>query len=376
MTPARARSRMLTTVLRSLLFLICSSMSGLSTLAEETQLEWSHLATLPNKLGVAGPFVGVHNDVLIVAGGANFPDPTWDTDKVWYDEIHVLEREGNIYRWHSGGRLPRKLAYGAAVSIPEGVLCLGGNDASQTYAETFLLSWDVKSKSIRITHTPPLPQPCAYGQAVLVENEVFLAGGQNDSALGSAMTNFWTLDVSHLRSDSKQPKWQVLPPWTGPARAFNLTTALPDSSDRAVFVIGGRREERGNPQFLSDVYKFDTVQRNWTQRTSSPRPIMAGTAMGVAPHTIAVLGGADGELFLHSDELKDRHPGFKRDVLLYNDQQEAWTLFGTMPQNHVTTIPVRWGNEIIIASGEIRPRVRSPFIWRIQLKQERATESN
>ncbi len=31
-----------------------------------------------------------------------------------------------------------------------------------------------------------------------------------------------------------------------------------------------------------------------------------------------------------------------------------------MPQNQVTTIPVMWDGRIIIASGEIRPRVRSP----------------
>ena len=31
---------------------------------------------LPDSIGVAGPFVGVHGDALIVAGGANFPrDP-------------------------------------------------------------------------------------------------------------------------------------------------------------------------------------------------------------------------------------------------------------------------------------------------------------
>ena len=43
-------------------------------------LEWDELPELPDPIGVAGPFVGVQvdkddsaNDVLIVAGGANFP---------------------------------------------------------------------------------------------------------------------------------------------------------------------------------------------------------------------------------------------------------------------------------------------------------------
>ena len=36
-------------------------------------MEWEKLPDLPNQLGVAGPFVGVHNDALILSGGANFP---------------------------------------------------------------------------------------------------------------------------------------------------------------------------------------------------------------------------------------------------------------------------------------------------------------
>jgi len=32
-------------------------------------LEWSQLPPLPDPVGLAGPFVGVSNDVLIIAGG-------------------------------------------------------------------------------------------------------------------------------------------------------------------------------------------------------------------------------------------------------------------------------------------------------------------
>ena len=50
--------------------------------AEKKRLDWSELARLPNELGVAGPAAGVHNGALIVAGGANFPLPVWETEKV------------------------------------------------------------------------------------------------------------------------------------------------------------------------------------------------------------------------------------------------------------------------------------------------------
>jgi len=115
-------------------------------------LKWKDIAQLPpmlgqeESLGVAGPFVGVHNDALIVAGGANFPKPFLESDKVWHDDIWVLIKKINSYEWIYGGKLDHPLAYGASVSTDEGVVCIGGNDLNCCYAEVFILRWDANSQ--------------------------------------------------------------------------------------------------------------------------------------------------------------------------------------------------------------------------------------
>ncbi len=83
-------------------------------------LEWSQLPPLPDPVGLAGPFAGVSgepsNDVLIIAGGANFPDgPPWEGHpKVWHDRVFVLtDPEAN---WTSGFKLKRPLGYGVSVT--------------------------------------------------------------------------------------------------------------------------------------------------------------------------------------------------------------------------------------------------------------------
>jgi len=58
----------------------------------------------------------------------------------------------------------------------------------------------------------------------------------------------------------------------------------------------------------------------------------------------------------------DDHPGFSRDVLGYNLITDAWAKIGTLPAGHVTATAVRWGDRIVIPSGEIRPGTRSPGI--------------
>jgi len=69
----------------------------------QLRFEWHKVAELPSPAGatqqpgLAGAFAGIHNGVLIVAGGANFPDaPPWEGGlKVFHDEIwayHTITR--------------------------------------------------------------------------------------------------------------------------------------------------------------------------------------------------------------------------------------------------------------------------------------------
>ena len=179
------------TIVFCFLIAATTALAGQNGSGDERFLQWDSLPDLPNELGVAGPFAGVHNDALIVAGGANFAEPVWENDKVWHDEIHVLMHSASGYRWKSGGKLPRRIAYGAAVSTPDGGVCMGGGDEERVYSDVFLLSWDPKAHKVSRTDYPPLPRPCAYGQAVVIGKVIYLAGGQCDTGLESAMANFW-----------------------------------------------------------------------------------------------------------------------------------------------------------------------------------------
>src|SRR5688572_7918347 len=73
-------------------------------------LTWTSLPPLPDPLGFAGPYAGVSNGALLVAGGANFPEgPPWEGHpKVWHDRIFVLERPDGQWR-QADDTLPRAL---------------------------------------------------------------------------------------------------------------------------------------------------------------------------------------------------------------------------------------------------------------------------
>ena len=366
------------------LFLVVVVLVSSASAAEEARarLRWEPLSALPEALGLGGPVVGVHNDALIVAGGANFPEPVWDNDKQWRAEAWVLVKDGaGGYEWLSGFALDRPLAYAACVSTEHGVACLGGTDGETTFESCFLLQWDPEARQLNQVPLPSLPEPCAYGAAARIGDAVYLAGGQRGATLETALTNFWRLDLSQ-RDAGASFQWEVLPGWPGPARAFNLTVAQHNGFDDCIYVISGRctkeaatETETPGVRFLTDTYEFNPQRHGepWRRRVDVPHCVMAGTAAALGQSHIFVLSGADGTLMARTDELKLAHPGFPKRVLAYHTITDTWIDAGATPANQVTTPAVVWDGAVILASGEIKPRVRTSAVWAVApVEQQRS----
>src|SRR5690606_3701229 len=102
---------------------------------------WRELPPIPapsggaDGAGLSGHFAGVHRGVLLVAGGSYFNDNgrPWN-GSMWVlsDGVHVMEQGSDgEYRWlDTVFRLPSARAYGASVSTPGGVVCIGEADSS------------------------------------------------------------------------------------------------------------------------------------------------------------------------------------------------------------------------------------------------------
>src|SRR5690606_26857502 len=95
---------------------------------------------IQNQSGLAGAFSGVSNGVLIIAGGANFPDtPAWDGGaKVWWNDNYVLIKDGETFGWANvESKLTKPVAYGVSIATADGLLCIGGTNQTGELAEVF-----------------------------------------------------------------------------------------------------------------------------------------------------------------------------------------------------------------------------------------------
>ena len=160
----------------------------------------------------------------------------------------------------------------------------------------------------------------------------------------------------------------------GQSRAFNITTCQNHGATNCVYVLGGRFQSGTETRFLKDAWEFNPEKNAWRQLSNMPYNVTAGTGIGFGKNELFVLGGDDGSLFTRTDELKDRHPGFRKESLCYDTVTDHWTIAGATPINQVTTVPVKWNEQVIVATGEVRPRVRTPAVWLVEQAAARAAE--
>lgn len=331
------------------------ALSLLCTAAPSPAGEWTKLPALPDREGFAGPFAGVSHGALLVAGGANFPDkkPWEGGKKVWYDTVFVLDRpEGE---WKVAGKLPQPLGYGVSVSHRDSLICIGGSDAQRHYAAAFRLEW--KTGKL-ITHKlPSLPQPVANACGAVVGEVVYVAGGIVTPEATDALKAVYKLNLADANA-----KWTTLEGFPGRGRML----AMAAGHDGKLWLFGGVDLSKGSdskPQrhYLNDAYTFAPAT-GWTRITDMPSAMAAAPTPAPADaRGIWILGGDDGR---QVGVKPTDHRGFTKTILRYDPTAAKWIDAGELDAPRVTTASVLWNQSWVVPSGEARPGIRSPDVWR------------
>lgn len=324
-----------------------------SALAQESA--WKQLTPLPDREGFAGMYAGVSNDALIAAGGANFPDkkPWEGGTKAWYDTVWLLDAPQG--KWRAVGKLPSACGYGLSITMDDGLLCIGGAEASQHLSECVVLSW--KNSALQTRAFPALPQACANMTGARLGNIIYVAGGLATPTSTSTMSTFWALDLTDVKAG-----WKSLPTWPGRPRMLAIGAA----SAGSFFIAGGtdlHADEAGKPArtYLKDAFRF-TPGTGWQAIAELPQVSVAPPTPSPATASgFLVLGGDDGASV--NFEPKTKHPGFPHTLLAYDAATNTWSKQADLPFANVTNPTTTWRGRTLVISGEARPGVRSPTVW-------------
>ena len=365
--------------------LMLTDVSAQETVIERVQ--WCTAAKLQNadgstSLGFAGAVNAVYNDALLVAGGANFPDKMpWEGGKKYYsDNIQILLKQNGRFVWSTKtSKLPEPIAYCGNTSTDLGVVYAGGEGQNGLSNKAFIITWDTPELNIVVKKLPDLPIAVTNTGLTHIGNVVYLVGGDKEKNSSDA---FYKLDLN-----IKDSAWQKLP-----SLPMQLANALVVAQADKIFVIGGRTK---TPSGISDLhhttYAYDIAAGAWQKLADisdgkQTTNFSAGAGVAVANNLILVAGGDNGTVFhkienyisqiakspsqeekdkltLEKNKLSINHKGFYKTQLVYNTTKNTWTKLGQLPfPAHVTTTATKWGNDIVLSNGEIKPGVRTPSV--------------
>lgn len=355
--------------------------------ASHLQFSWSISGKIPGDSsgkplsGLAGPVVGINNDILVIGGGANFPrGMPWDGGKKEYhSKIYAFRKaQDSLINIQQNIHLPYKLAYSANCSSDKGIVVAGGENGHGPLKTVLLLGWDKTRQQVVISHLPDLPQALTDG-AIAVDNDIiYFAGGIGTDSVSN---HFYALSLKDTAAG-----WQILPSLPEPV-SHTVLYVQSNGEDTCAYLVGGRKEIRDSVSNLyNEVYQFDLKTKHWSQKTSLPYPLSAQTGVSWGDSSLLVFSGDEGRTFHETEallmkisreknqmkkkllieeknNLQKNHPGYNGNVLLYNTHADEWTKTDSIPfPGQVTTTAIKWNNEIIIPCGEIRAGVRTPDI--------------
>ncbi len=366
---------------------------------ENIKINWGKPITIPPakgrpvQFGVAGAIAGISHQHLIIAGGANFEDfvPWKGGTKQYHNVVYMMETglTGKENWREAASRLPQKQGYSACVSWNNQIISLGGENDQGLISNVWRI--EMKDHDIQCLPLTSLPYPVTGAGSALIENTLYLAGGI-DPAGGSA--NF-----IRARLDQPTLKWKELAPLPMPL-SHAVVVSQHDGHEMCIYVIGGRNKTGVVSTFYSSIWKYAPSTETWikagelTNAKRTPMGLSAGTGISAGDHHIVLFGGDPGivfnrtERFLDAiakstnDEEKKRltdlknqgqenHPGFLRDVLIFN------TLTGTIHKSgltshpaQVTTQAVVSGDTVYIPSGEVKPGMRTAMVSKATIRKQ------
>jgi sialidase-1 len=339
------------------LALAAAALGCATTLAQTDEpvvhVEWDRLPDLPRPL--AGQSAGVSRGALIVAGGSDFPTPPWEGGrKIWLDDIYLLAPGASA--WRAAGRLAQPLAYAAAASVGDRLVLAGGSDGVRHFGT--VVSLEAAGESVVSRPLASLPAPLAMAGAAILGQTLYVVGGQAAPDADTASADVRALDLSQPAGT-----WQTVAPLPGPGRILPVVVAQAGR----LYVFSGarlRRDAQGavTRDYLTDAWAF-APGSGWRPMTDAPHPVVAAPALARGPSHILVFGGDTGADAARVAELREKHPGFNREVLAYHTITNTWRPIGALNAGLVTTSAVALGDRIVIAGGEDRPGHRSAAVW-------------
>lgn len=389
--------------LLSLIFIVLCSLTILQAQESQTQDNKYNSVTyhsLPplsvgGTQGVSAPYAGIIDGKIIVAGGCNFPaTPAAEGgSKKFYADIHLFDGKS----WQKVGELPQAAAYGVGVSVPDGLICIGGTDGNKSLTEVWHISLENGKTKAKQLSTLPVAldnMAGAYGNGY-----IYVAGGQTDGKASSA---------AFRMKYPEENTWQALPEMPGAARIQPVGVVQTASTGACFYLMGGYQPASDTEKGFAHTDGLVYNPQTGTWKNTAPiqpfgkgEPITLVGAQGVPSSCahIVFFGGVNRHIFTEAinrpfeisrlesetseekprlSELREQmslymtHPAewyqFNDELIIYHTITDTWVRESRSPllaRAGAAVVPYD-GNWVVI-NGESKPGVRASEVTAVTM---------
>ena len=295
-----------------ILFILLLSLGSVLSFAGNDGQAWfkesSTLPPIPYSQGLAAPFAGVSNDALILAGGS-WLEPGAES-RSYGDSIYVLRQTDGGREWLPVGKLPDPVAYGASVTITEGILCIGGENEDAPSDKVFLMNWN-GDEVVLADDYPSLPTHTTKLSAAAIGRNIYVV----------AEDRFWCLDLV-------KRSWQALPQPPFKPREGTIMLSQSNGVNQCLYFIGGE----GDKQYR-DTWRYDPSMpedRRWERLSDAPFPLSFSPALTYGTSELFIFGGVPSS------------------IVSFNTITNTWCVVGEIASEVVNAPAVLMDGEVII----------------------------
>ncbi|MBD9179951.1 MAG: cyclically-permuted mutarotase family protein, partial [Odoribacter splanchnicus] len=349
--------------------------------------------------GVSAPFAGMLGDILVVAGGCNFPDkPAAEGGiKKYYDRIYILRHpldQGS--KWEKAGKLPVPVAYGVSVTIPEGIVCVGGNNATEELKTVYLLKWDEQKSEVVVENLPSLPVAMDNMAGASDGKNIYVAGGNVNGKPANRGFVYTMGDKG----------WRELPPFPGEPRLQPAGVVQNSAEQTRFYLMGGYCPAREGKESViaADGWSYNPKNNQWYPEsvilpygTEEPMALVGAAGVASGSHHLVFVGGVNRERFQRAldrpllieqalqeakdtlvsllrqeqDEYMNHSPEWYRfngQLLIYHTITGTWVTesnFREIAKAGAAVVPYR--GKWLVVNGESKPGIRSTGVYVLEM---------
>ncbi len=319
--------------------------------ANNIDMQWQPQASPKEAIERNAAFIGVHEDMIIIAGGLGSGTKNSGLhtylDSIWLGT--KTSTSADNLRWQEvPAKLPSPRAFGATASSSNGAVLIGGSNGIEAFSDVLLLRAN-DSIDVNIFALPSLPIPMIEGSAAFVGNTLFVLVTKTSLGIEPSLyaLDFDEMPLELLTEKAQKPAestklsqgWQKI---SSTPAAITIVSQNDGRRDSLFLINNSKNQATGSDELVLWQYNPNNDLQPWLRKASFDSSLQSSI---LSSSGAVALGQAHILVFTTNN--------LRTEVMSYNAITDAWAHYNKASQTQEipmgkTLIALPWEGQMLV----------------------------